>query len=63
MTKRLINIDDRTLTAAQARLGTPTMTDTVNEALRRVSGDDSAEFDAAMEALTSVDLVDRTEAW
>lgn len=63
MTKRLINIDDQTLRAAQARLGTSTMTDTVNEALRRVGGADSADFDAAVAALTSVELVDRTEAW
>lgn len=38
MTKRLIDIDDDLLTAAQASLGTNTYRETVNGALRRVVG-------------------------
>jgi Arc/MetJ family transcription regulator len=35
--KHLVDIDETALAAAQAELGTPTMKDTVNEALRRAS--------------------------
>jgi len=34
MTKRLIDVDDDALDAARAQLGTRTIKDTVNEALR-----------------------------
>jgi Arc/MetJ family transcription regulator len=35
VTKHLVDIDDAALASAQAELGTATMKDTVNEALRR----------------------------
>jgi Arc/MetJ family transcription regulator len=35
VTKHLVDIDDAALASAQAELGTSTMKDTVNEALRR----------------------------
>jgi Arc/MetJ family transcription regulator len=35
MSKRLVDIDDDALTLARAQLGTATIKDTVNEALRR----------------------------
>lgn len=37
MAKRLVDIDEKALAAARAELGTRTLKDTVNEALRRVA--------------------------
>ena len=37
MAKRLVDIDEKALAAARAELGTRTLKDTVNEALRRAA--------------------------
>lgn len=63
VTKRLIDIDDEALSAARAALGTATMRDTVNEALRRAGRTDAARFEAAVIALGAVDFADRADAW
>jgi len=63
MTKRLIDIDDDALDAAQAELGTPTIKETVNEALRQVGSARSARVTEALDRLARADLVDRDEAW
>lgn len=63
MTKRLIDIDDDFLESARAELGLHTLKDTVNEALRRASGDRAAKVVAALDALASADLDDRETAW
>ena len=52
-----------TLSVAQARLGTKTIKDTVNVALRRVGEDREAEVAAALDVLGSANLIDRSEAW
>jgi Arc/MetJ family transcription regulator len=38
VSKHLIDVDDQALSAARAELGTTTINDTVNEALRRATG-------------------------
>ena len=63
MTKRLIDVDEDALQAARAALGTATMKDTVNEALRMVAGDAQADFTRALDALAQVEFEDRSDAW
>lgn len=63
MTKRLIDVDDDALDAARSRLGTRTIKDTVNEALRGAGEQRTAELASAMSALADMDLDDRSTAW
>jgi Arc/MetJ family transcription regulator len=58
MSKRLVDIDDSVLEAAQAELGTATIKATVNEALRR-AGEGRAE--SIREATAAIS--DRDDAW
>jgi Arc/MetJ family transcription regulator len=63
MVKRLIDVDDEALDAARRRLGTHTIKDTVNEALRRAGSDRKAELDEALAILASAELEERETAW
>jgi Arc/MetJ family transcription regulator len=63
VTKRLIDVDDNALDAARIQLGTRTIKDTVNEALRRASHERSAQLTAALSVLADADLDDRDTAW
>ncbi len=63
MTKRLIDVDDDALNAARAKLGTQTIKDTVNEALRTVARERSVELTDALTTLSAADLDDRSTAW
>ncbi|MEM8621742.1 MAG: hypothetical protein AAGF73_18705 [Actinomycetota bacterium] len=63
MTKRLIDVDDDALDAARAKLGTITIKDTVNEALRTAAHERSAELASALSTLAAADLDDRSTAW
>ncbi len=63
MGKHLIDLDEELLRAARAELGTTTIKDTVNQALRRASPDRERRTAAALDALASADLDDRAEAW
>jgi Arc/MetJ family transcription regulator len=63
VTKRLIDVDDDALDAARAELGTRTIKDTVNEALRRAARQRSAELTNALTVLAEADLDDRSTAW
>lgn len=63
MSKRLVDIDDAALEAAQAELGTPTIKATVNEALRRVGSQRADDVDAALGVLANAALADRSDAW
>ena len=63
MTKRLIDIDDDALDAARAQLGTRTIKDTVNEALRGAARQRSAQLADALSVLADADLDDRSTAW
>lgn len=63
ITKRLIDIDDRALHDAQARLGTATIKDTVNEALRIAADQRRRAIADALDVLARADLSDRDLAW
>ena len=63
MTKRLIDIDDRALHDAQAKLGTTTIKDTVNEALRLAADQRRLAITNALDVLARADLADRDLAW
>jgi len=63
MTKRLVDIDDGALNAARHELGTRTIKDTVNEALRLVTGAREEAVARALDVLAEVPLSDRSDAW
>jgi len=65
--KHLVDVDEALLEQARATLGTSTIKDTVNEALRLAAGRKRAELDAAMDELAglvrALPVRDRTDAW
>jgi Arc/MetJ family transcription regulator len=63
MSKHLIDIDEKALMAARATLGTETIKDTVNGALRRASGDHVANVRERLNVLARAELVALEEAW
>ena len=63
MAKHLVDIDDEALGAAKAQLGTETIKETVNEALRSVSRGRSKTVARAIDVLARVKLEDRERAW
>jgi len=63
LAKHLVDIDDEALGAAQAQLGTETIKETVNEALRRVSRGRSRSVSRAIDVLARAKLQDRERAW
>lgn len=63
MAKHLVDIDDDALAAAQAELGTTSMKDTVNEALRRASAGRSRRVQKSLDRLGRRRLPPREDAW
>jgi Arc/MetJ family transcription regulator len=63
MSKHLVDIDDDILGAARSQLGTETIKETVNEALRRVSLGRSKRVSRAIDVLARAKLKDRDRAW
>jgi Arc/MetJ family transcription regulator len=63
MSKHLIDLDEAALSAARAELGTVTIKDTVNEALRRTIEQRRPRVGAALETLSAAELDDRADAW
>ena len=63
MGKHLVDINEDALSAARAELGTATIKDTVNEALRQVAAGRDPRVTKAIDVLASADLIDRAEAW
>lgn len=63
MSKRLVDIDEKALAAARAELGTRTLKDTVNEALRRVAPTRDRRVGKALDTLARARLQDRSAAW
>jgi len=65
--KHLVDLDDDLLEQARASLGTVTIKDTVNEALRRVSQKGREELNQAINELarlgTELPISDRSDAW
>jgi hypothetical protein len=62
MAKRLVDIDEEAA-AAQAQLGTTTIKDTVNEALRRAGSTRSKTVTDALDGLSNRLLPPREDAW
>ena len=63
MTKHLVDLDEASLSSARAELGTTTIKETVNEALRRATADRERRVGAALGLLADAHLEDRAEAW
>jgi Arc/MetJ family transcription regulator len=63
MSKHLVDIDEDALSAARAELGTATIKETVNEALRLAAADRDPRVTKALDVLADADLADRAEAW
>lgn len=63
MSKHLVDIDENALTAAQAELGTASMKETVNEALKRVAAGRDDKVREALDRLGRRKLPPREEAW
>ena len=63
MAKHLVDLDEQALRAARAELGTTTIKETVNEALRRATTHRTARVAEAFDILASIQLDDRSEAW
>jgi Arc/MetJ family transcription regulator len=65
--KHLVDVDETLLEQARATLGTSTIKDTVNEALRLAADRKRAELDAAMnelaELVRTLPVQDRANAW
>jgi Arc/MetJ family transcription regulator len=61
--KHLIDLDEDSLSAARAELGTLTIKDTVNRALRQATADRQERIRSALDALASAPADDRADAW
>jgi Arc/MetJ family transcription regulator len=61
--KHLIDLDEPALDAARVQLGTQTIKDTVNEALRRVAHGRAERLAQALDVLANAELDDREQAW
>jgi Arc/MetJ family transcription regulator len=63
MAKHLVDIDDEALGAARAELGTSTIKDMVNQALRRAGRSRAKRVARAIDPLARSRLDDRERAW
>jgi Arc/MetJ family transcription regulator len=63
MAKHLVDIDEDALRAARTELGTETIKDTINVALRRAGADHVAGVKQRLDALAAAPLADREHAW
>ncbi len=63
MSKHLVDLDEEALGAARAELGTVTIKDTVNEALRRATAQRERRVAEALDVLAEAPLDDRSAAW
>jgi Arc/MetJ family transcription regulator len=59
----LIHVDEDMLSAARAELGTTTIEDTVNAALRRATLHRERRTAEALDVLASARVADRADAW
>ena len=63
MSKHLVDIDEQALSAARSELGTRTIKETVNRALRQAVEDRDERVKKAFDVLASSDLAPRQDAW
>ncbi len=61
--KHLVDIDDEALSAARAQLGTDTIKDTVNQALRRAGEARDKRVKKSLDRLGRAELDRREDAW
>ena len=61
--KHLVDIDEQALGDAKRELGTRTIKDTVNLALRRAGAQQRDEVERQLDALARADLAPREQAW
>lgn len=63
MGKHLVDIDEQALELARAELGTTTIKETVNAALRNATAGRAERTATALDSLAAANLEDRAEAW
>ena len=63
MSKHLVDIDEEALMAARAKLGSATIKETVNRALRLAGEDHRRKLKRRLDSLADADLADREQAW
>jgi hypothetical protein len=63
MGKHLVDIDEQALRAARVKLGSRTIKETVNRALRQAGGEHQREVNRRLDLLAGADLADREQAW
>jgi Arc/MetJ family transcription regulator len=63
MSKHLVDIDEQALSAARSELGTRTIKETVNRALRQAVEDRDKKVKKAFDVLAGSDLTAREDAW
>jgi Arc/MetJ family transcription regulator len=63
VSKHLVDIDEEALRAARAELGTKTIKETVNRALRQAGGDHREAVKRRLDLLAQADLAAREQAW
>jgi Arc/MetJ family transcription regulator len=63
VSKHLVDIDEEALRAARSELGTETIKETVNRALRRAAGSEAAKVTKSLDRLARADLARREDAW
>lgn len=61
--KHLVDIDEQALAMARTELGTTTIKEAVNAALRRATSHRARQVTAALDALAAAPAEDRAEAW
>jgi Arc/MetJ family transcription regulator len=63
MGKHLVDIDEGALRTARAELGTETIKETVNQALRRAGAEHRQAIKKRLDMLARADLISREQAW
>ena len=63
MSKHLVDIDEEALRTARAKLGSRTIKDTVNRALRQAGGEHQRAVRRRLDQLARADLAEREQAW
>lgn len=58
-----MDIDEEALRAARSELGTKTIRETVNQALRRAAGSEATKVRKSLDRLSRADLARREDAW
>jgi Arc/MetJ family transcription regulator len=63
MSKHLVDIDEQALRSARAELGTETIKETVNQALRRAGTEHRGAVKRRLDLLARARLAPREQAW